>query len=93
MTGGLVNRWRQSWNWPAVAMVARVLREPALAMPHVEVRDLRDLDFRALRRLGCVGLVLDTCNLTPTLKGRWHSMITNRLPNDASSLESRNQFN
>ena len=53
----------QSWNWPAIAMAVRVLtRQPSLVMPHVEVTDLRGIDFRRLRALGFEGVVLDKDN-------------------------------
>ena len=53
----------QSVNWPAIRTTARVLlRQPALALPHVEVRTIADLDFKGLRRAGCCGVVFDKDN-------------------------------
>lgn len=53
----------QSWNWPAVRTTARVLlRQPSLAMPHVEVADIRDLDFRRMRAAGCKAIIFDKDN-------------------------------
>ncbi len=53
----------QSWNWPAVRTTARVLlRQPSLAVPHVEVADIRQLDFRRLRAAGCEAVVFDKDN-------------------------------
>ena len=53
----------QSVNWPAIRTTARVLlRQPALALPHVEVRTIADLDFKRLRRAGCCGVVFDKDN-------------------------------
>ena len=53
----------QSWNWPAVKTTARVFfRRPSLAMPHIEVTDIRSLDFRGLRAAGCEGVIFDKDN-------------------------------
>ena len=53
----------QSLNWPAIRVAARVLfRTPALAVPHVEVATIRDIDFRCLRAAGCEGVVFDKDN-------------------------------
>ena len=53
----------QSWNWPAVRMTVRVLlRQPSLAVPHVEVADIRQLDFRRLRAAGCEAVIFDKDN-------------------------------
>ena len=36
----------QSINWPAIRTTARVLfGQPSLAVPHVDLRDIRDIDF------------------------------------------------
>ena len=41
----------QSWNPAAIRVAARVLfRQPALAVPHLEVRDVGCLDFRGCAR-------------------------------------------
>ena len=56
-------RMVQAWNWPAVRVTARVLfRQPALALPHVEVQTIGDLNFRKLRAAGCEGIVFDKDN-------------------------------
>mmetsp|Transcript_17863 Transcript_17863/g.29781 ORF Transcript_17863/g.29781 Transcript_17863/m.29781 type:complete len:224 (-) Transcript_17863:272-943(-) len=52
----------QSWNWPAVAMLGRIMRSPSLMVPHLEESDLAALNFSALRKGGAVGLVLDKDN-------------------------------
>ena len=52
----------QSWNGPAVAALGRVLRQPALGIPHVCVPDIGHLDFAALRRAGVKGVVFDKDN-------------------------------
>ena len=53
----------QYFNWPAVRVTGRVLlRQPSLALPHLEVRTIADLDFRRLRGLGCSGVVFDKDN-------------------------------
>ena len=53
----------QSLNWPAIRVAARVLfARPSLAMPHVEVASVRDLDFRSLRSAGYEGIVFDKDN-------------------------------
>ena len=53
----------QSFNWPAIRVTARVLlRQPSLALPHLEVGTIADVDFRGLRALGCRGVVFDKDN-------------------------------
>ena len=53
----------QQFNWPAVALTARVLvREPGLLVPHLEVANFSHLDFEAMHAAGCTGLVLDKDN-------------------------------
>ena len=53
----------QSWNPAAIRVAARVLfRQPALAVPHLEVRDVGCLDFAALRAAGCEAVVFDKDN-------------------------------
>ena len=52
----------QAWNWPAIRTTARVLLKPSLAMPHVEVTDIRQVDFMRLRASGCEGVVFDKDN-------------------------------
>ena len=53
----------QAFNWPAVRLTGRVLlRQPSLALPHVEVSTIADLNFKALRALGCRGVVFDKDN-------------------------------
>ena len=53
----------QSINWPAIRLVPRVLfRQPALALPHMEVSSVADLDFRCLRAAGCAGVIFDKDN-------------------------------
>ena len=53
----------QSFNWPAIRVTGRVLfKQPALALPHVEVNNIADLDFRKLKSLGCRGVVFDKDN-------------------------------
>jgi len=53
----------QSFNWPAILTTARVVfRQPSLALPHLKVRDIRDIDFQRLRRAGCAGVVFDKDN-------------------------------
>ena len=53
----------QSWNPAAVRVAARVLfRQPALAVPHLEVRDVGCLDFAALRAAGCEAVIFDKDN-------------------------------
>lgn len=44
-------------------MTLRVLlRQPSLAVPHVEVADIRALDFHRLRAAGCEGIIFDKDN-------------------------------
>ena len=53
----------QSINWPAIRTTARVLfGQPSLAVPHVDLRDIRDIDFARLRSAGCEGVVFDKDN-------------------------------
>eukprot|EP00966_Prymnesium_polylepis_P142984 3300502-Prymnesium_polylepis.1 len=53
----------QSFNWPAIVTTVRVvLRQPSLALPHLKVRDIRDIDFDGLRAAGCTGVVFDKDN-------------------------------
>jgi phosphatidylglycerophosphatase GEP4 len=53
----------QSFNWPAIRATMHVLlRRPALAMPHIEVADIRGLDFSQLVEAGCQGVVFDKDN-------------------------------
>ena len=53
----------QSFNWPAIATTVRVVfRQPSLALPHLKVRDIRDVDFNGLRAAGCTGVVFDKDN-------------------------------
>ena len=53
----------QSFNWPAVRTTVRVLlRQPGLALPHVEVADISQLDFRRLRAAGCQAIIFDKDN-------------------------------
>ena len=49
----------QSVNWPAIRVTARVIfgGRAALALPHLEVSTIADLDFHKLRSIGCRGLV------------------------------------
>ena len=54
----------QSINWPAIRVTARVIfgGRAALALPHLEVSTIADLDFHKLRSIGCRGLVFDKDN-------------------------------
>jgi phosphatidylglycerophosphatase GEP4 len=53
----------QSINWPAIRLVPRVLfRQPSLALPHMEVATVADLDFRCLQAAGCAGVIFDKDN-------------------------------
>ncbi len=53
----------QSINWPALRTTAQVLAyRHALALPHIEVRDIRSLDFARLRAAGCEGVIFDKDN-------------------------------
>ena len=52
----------QSLNWAAIRASARLLRQPSLAVPHVEVATIRDLNFAKLRDAGCTGVVFDKDN-------------------------------
>lgn len=53
----------QSINWPAIRTSCRVLCGGAsLAVPHLDVRDIRDLDFHQLRASGCEGVIFDKDN-------------------------------
>ena len=53
----------QSFNWPAIRVTGRVLlRQPSLALPHLEVPTIADIDFKGLRALGCRGVVFDKDN-------------------------------
>jgi phosphatidylglycerophosphatase GEP4 len=55
----------QSLNWPAITTAVRVLATASgrrLAMPHIEVRDIRHLDFAQMRAAGCAAVVFDKDN-------------------------------
>ena len=53
----------QSINWPAIRTTGRVLfGRPSLAVPHLDVRDIRDIDFHKLRTAGCEGVIFDKDN-------------------------------
>ena len=53
----------QSWNWPAVRTTMRVLlRQPSLAVPHIEVQTIAQLDYRRMRAAGCEAIIFDKDN-------------------------------
>ena len=52
----------QSWNGAAVATIGRVLRRPALVLPHLHVPTLNDLRAEALHAQGIRGVLLDKDN-------------------------------
>ena len=52
----------QSWNGAAVATIGRVLRRPALVLPHLAVPTLNDLSAGALHARGIRGVLLDKDN-------------------------------
>jgi phosphatidylglycerophosphatase GEP4 len=53
----------QSFNWPAIRLTARILvGKPALALPHIEVKTIRDINFHKLRAAGFEGVVFDKDN-------------------------------
>ncbi|EJD41672.1 HAD phosphatase [Auricularia subglabra TFB-10046 SS5] len=70
-----------SLNWPAtVALIASVTLRPRLIVPHVSIRDLRQLDFVAMRNAGYDSAVFDKDNcltlplqdpLIPDLADAW----------------------
>ena len=39
-----------------------LLRQPSLAVPHIEVADIRHIDFRQLRAAGCKAVIFDKDN-------------------------------
>lgn len=44
---------------------SRIARHPALAVPHVSVPNIGHLDFEALRKMGCKGVVFDKVGFIP----------------------------
>lgn len=67
-------------NLPGVLAVGNVLVRPALVLPHVTVRDIRQLDWRRLHAAGIRGLVFDKDNcltaphvdsLAPEIEEAW----------------------
>lgn len=71
----------QSFNWPAIRVTMRVLlRQPSLALPHVEVSSIAEVDFRCLRAAGCEGVIFDKDNtLTDPYVDTLHPSLTNAL--------------
>ena len=78
----------QAWNWPAVKVTARVLlRQPSLALPHVEAASVADVNFRCLRAAGCQGVIFDKDNtLTDPYVDTLHPSLADAL------REARNAF-
>jgi phosphatidylglycerophosphatase GEP4 len=67
----------QILNWVAIGSIWRVVANPALAIPHLRVADLREVRFDLLKRSGISAVVFDKDNtltapfadeIFPTLK-------------------------
>jgi phosphatidylglycerophosphatase GEP4 len=81
----------QSFNWNAIRTSARVLlRQPSLAVPHIEVRTVADLDFAALRRTGCHAVVFDKDNtLTAPYADALEPSLTDALAEAREAFDGR----
>ena len=52
----------QSWNWPGLLGLFKAIRYPSLLRVDVFIKDLRYLDWKALREAGYEAVVLDKDN-------------------------------
>lgn len=52
---------------------SRVVRHPALAVPHLSVAHIGHLDFEGLKAMGCKGIIFDKVNNEgPSSESLWH---------------------
>ncbi|CAM9623943.1 unnamed protein product [Sphacelaria rigidula] len=80
----------QSFNAQAVASMGRIARHPALAVPHVSVSHIGNLDFEALRNMGCKGVVFDKDNtLTAPYADDVHPLVEEGLRRCTEAFEGR----
>jgi hypothetical protein len=54
--------WKQAINVPGLKIVSSVLRNPLLAIPHIEINALTELDLSRLQKTGIKFLVFDKDN-------------------------------
>ena len=52
----------QSFNSKAISTLGQVARHPSLAVPHLSLTSIAELDFGALKRMGIRGIVFDKDN-------------------------------
>eukprot|EP01133_Synstelium_polycarpum_P013721 gene13721-16175_t len=52
----------QSFNFEAIKALVRVWRNRSLIVPHLEVRDIRDIEFEALYKMGFRAVLFDKDN-------------------------------
>ncbi|KAI8977621.1 mitochondrial PGP phosphatase-domain-containing protein [Mycotypha africana] len=76
----------QSFNFSGILNTFRVLCNPSLAMPHLIVDDIRQINFTNLKKYGnikAIGFDKDNCltapyasDIHPSLKGAWQNCLT-----------------
>ncbi|CAM9496555.1 unnamed protein product [Ectocarpus sp. 6 AP-2014] len=66
----------QSFNAQAVSSMSRVVRHPALAVPHLSLAHIGRLDFEGLKAMGCKGVIFDKDNtLTAPYEDTVHPLV------------------
>ncbi|CAM9698941.1 unnamed protein product [Laminaria digitata] len=80
----------QSFNAQAVSSMARVARHPTLAVPHLSVEHIGQLDFEGLRAMGCKGVIFDKDNtLTAPYADEAHPLVEEGLRRCMEVFEGR----
>ncbi|MCO5607498.1 hypothetical protein L7F22_061694 [Adiantum nelumboides] len=77
LSPSMLSKLGQMLNPAGIASAAHVvLREPQIALPHVEVSDICSIDWNALRLSGFKGVVLDKDNTitAPYVQSIWPSL-------------------
>eukprot|EP00903_Cladosiphon_okamuranus_P022084 g20307.t3 len=80
----------QSFNAQAVSSMTRVVRHPALALPHLSLAHIGHLDFEGLKAMGCKGIVFDKDNtLTAPYEDTVHPLVEEGLRRCVEVFEGR----
>ncbi|CAM9630032.1 unnamed protein product [Pylaiella littoralis] len=80
----------QSFNPQAVSSITRVIRHPALAVPHLSLTHIGQLDFEGLKAMGCKGIIFDKDNtLTAPYDDTAHPLVEEGLRRCMEIFEGR----